>query len=544
MGKQPSLVKILLLSANPKNTTKLRLDEETREIEQRLERARLRDNFRLFSKVAVRSRDFQRAMLDYNPQVVHFSGHGGGEEGIALEDETGQMKLVDTGALKALFKLYPDVQCVLLNACYSEIQAEALSECIPYVIGMSEQISDRAAIEFSVAFYDALGAGEEMDFAFNYACVAIQMAGISQQAHIPILHRKSASKQSPQFYVTAQEPELLSLANSSGKVNQLDDVIKLNAIGESSRKTEVLRNNTKIDHPINVQEAPNNPQDLNIASHQAYYLDSRDLIRTKKGTYQLVSILAQGDLTTVYEGIQISSDRVLRKIIVKVANNIKDNDLLTNEAQLLRLLQRDNSPQIKHFPILSDYFFTSDGCHATVLELIEGFDLISVREKYFDGLPEEHVVWILERALSALGFAHNNGIIHTNIEPTHLIIRPRDHNVYLIDWSYGINLTDPTNNTFKCLNAEFSAPEVSDKGKPLPASDLYSLGKTMIYLLGGNLTSNSLPKKIDKRLVSFVQSFLHNDSCLRIQDAWEAYWELKKLRNEVFGEHQFLEFQM
>jgi CHAT domain-containing protein len=148
-----------MLSANPKETARLRLDEEQREIETGLERSQLREKFRLVKKEAVRPKDFRRAMLDLKPQIVHFSGHGEGEKGIAFEDEAGKTKLVDAEALAGLFKLFADsVECVILNACYSKVQAAAIARHIPYVIGMSQAIGDQAAIEFSVGFYDALGA--------------------------------------------------------------------------------------------------------------------------------------------------------------------------------------------------------------------------------------------------------------------------------------------------------------------------------------------------------------------------------------------------
>jgi len=187
-----------MLSANPKGTEPLRLDEERREIEAGLiERSRLRDQFRLIVKTAVRPRDFRRAMLDHSPQVVHFSGHGGGEAGLVLEDETGQPKLVQAAALAELFKLYADsLHCVVLSACYSEVQARAIAKHIPYVIGMSGKIKDRAAIEFAVAFYDALGAGRDMEFAYKHGCVAIPMAGILQ-SDIPVLHQKSRANTTP-----------------------------------------------------------------------------------------------------------------------------------------------------------------------------------------------------------------------------------------------------------------------------------------------------------------------------------------------------------
>ena len=44
----------------------------------------------------------------------------------------------------------------MLNGCYSQVQAEAIAQHIPSVIGMSQAIGDRAAIELAVGFYDAL----------------------------------------------------------------------------------------------------------------------------------------------------------------------------------------------------------------------------------------------------------------------------------------------------------------------------------------------------------------------------------------------------
>lgn len=152
--RKNSRKKILILSANPKNSTPLRLDQEVQEIDEGLTRAKQRDRFELAQKWAVRPRDVQRAILELTPQIVHFSGHGVGEGGLAMEDETGQAKLVSTQAIAGLFELFADqIECVLLNACYSEIQATAIAQHIPYVIGMNQAVGDAAAREFAVGFY-------------------------------------------------------------------------------------------------------------------------------------------------------------------------------------------------------------------------------------------------------------------------------------------------------------------------------------------------------------------------------------------------------
>jgi len=181
---------ILILAANPKDTQRLRLDQEVREIEDGLQRAQRRDAFVLRQKWATRPVDVRRAMLDFRPSIVHFCGHGEGEEGIAFEDETGRAKLVGAEALAGLFELFADtVECVVLNACHSEIQAEAIAQYIDYVIGMKKGLGDMAAIAFAVAFYDALGAGKSIEFAHKLACNAIQWAGTPEHL-IPTLKSK------------------------------------------------------------------------------------------------------------------------------------------------------------------------------------------------------------------------------------------------------------------------------------------------------------------------------------------------------------------
>lgn len=179
------LRKILFLAANPKNSSKLRLEEEFREIDEGLKRSEWREQFELTSQWAVRVRDIYRCMLSIQPQIVHFSGHGQGEDGIALEDEIGKLALVQADVLAGLFKVFSSkgTECVLLNACYSEKQAKLISQYIPYVVGMNKAIDDKSAITFSVAFYDALGAGEGYDFAFELGCS--QLIGL-KESEVPV----------------------------------------------------------------------------------------------------------------------------------------------------------------------------------------------------------------------------------------------------------------------------------------------------------------------------------------------------------------------
>lgn len=181
LSPQIQLRKILILSANPRGTSQLRLDEERREIREGLRRSKKRDQFEIETAGAVRYRDIHRAILDYEPNIVHFSGHGAGKDGLIFEDQIGQVQLVDGEALAGLFELFAkQVECVVLNACYSEVQAKAIAQHISYVIGMSQVIQDKTAIEFVIGFYDGLGFGETYEFSYKLGCNAIKMAGIPE----------------------------------------------------------------------------------------------------------------------------------------------------------------------------------------------------------------------------------------------------------------------------------------------------------------------------------------------------------------------------
>ena len=166
-------MKILFLAANPSSTTRLKLGEELAEIDKGLRSSKLREKFQLVQRWEVGARDLRQALLEENPDVVHFSGHGEGEAGLVIVDRAGQAKPATGEALVGLFRLFPEIKCVLLNACYAEVQAEAIVQEIDYVIGMRDTILDDAAISFSTGFYDGLGYGRNIEDAFELGRNAI-----------------------------------------------------------------------------------------------------------------------------------------------------------------------------------------------------------------------------------------------------------------------------------------------------------------------------------------------------------------------------------
>jgi hypothetical protein len=185
---------ILFLSSDPTNEARLRLGEEVREIQQRLQLARLRDTFRLETRMSVRPADISQALLDMQPRILHFSGHGSAAGELCFADELGKTKPVSPDALSSLFQQFSStLNCVVLNACYSKIQADAIAKHIGYVVGMNQAIGDKAAIAFAVGFYQAIGGGRSIEEAYQLGRVQIALHGIPEEL-TPVLVMRSPGR--------------------------------------------------------------------------------------------------------------------------------------------------------------------------------------------------------------------------------------------------------------------------------------------------------------------------------------------------------------
>jgi TIR domain/CHAT domain/SEFIR domain len=175
-----SRCKVLFLAANPNAMARLALDEESREIEQKIRAAAHRLEF--ITKWAVYPKELLQYLIQHRPQLVHFSGHGSSNDGIILLDRDGRPMPVGEVVMKQLFTSFKDnIRVVVLNACFSRAQAEAIMEVIDCVVGMNKQIGDQAAIVFAASFYSAIGFGRSVQEAFEQGKVALMLEGIPEE---------------------------------------------------------------------------------------------------------------------------------------------------------------------------------------------------------------------------------------------------------------------------------------------------------------------------------------------------------------------------
>ena len=187
-------ISILFLEANPLGTSKLALDEEMRAIDEKIYASELRDQIVSNPAWAVRPDDLLQALNRYRPDIVHFSGHGTPTGELQFVGNGGFPRPISSKVLTSVFKTMKDnIRLVVLNACYSEVQAEAIRQEIECVVGMNAAIGDDAARIFAASFYRAIGFGRSIQEAFEQGKIALLLEGIDEAQTPELLVRPGSN---------------------------------------------------------------------------------------------------------------------------------------------------------------------------------------------------------------------------------------------------------------------------------------------------------------------------------------------------------------
>ena len=181
-------LRILGMIASPGDQAQLDIEREQGRIQEALSDLQGRGLVELTWLEGQTWRDLQRAMRGGPWHVFHFIGHGGfdprSDEGVLLlADEQGHSSLLTATQMGHLLADHRSLRLALLNACegaqsserdlFSSTAATLARRGIPAVLAMQYEITDRAAIECTRAFYEALSDGMPVDAAVSEARKAI-----------------------------------------------------------------------------------------------------------------------------------------------------------------------------------------------------------------------------------------------------------------------------------------------------------------------------------------------------------------------------------
>lgn len=177
LKEKNKLIKILYISSNPSNSVRLNIEEEIRNIKNKIQSSKFRDNIKFEPCLAVRIEDIQQHLLQHNPDILHFSGHGDNSGNIYFLDENGDAKEVKIKSFVNLIKYFANnIKCVVLNSCYSLNYAQEITKYINCVVGTTGSIDDESALVFAANFYQAVGFGKDIETAFGLGRSAVELS--------------------------------------------------------------------------------------------------------------------------------------------------------------------------------------------------------------------------------------------------------------------------------------------------------------------------------------------------------------------------------
>ena len=210
--------------------------------------------------------------------------------------------------------------------------------------------------------------------------------------------------------------------------------------------------------------------------------------------YRVLGVLSDGGFgkTFLVEDIQMPSNRqCVLKQLKPVHNNPQTNQMVKDrfgrEAAILEKLGEAHD----QIPRLYAYFSEADQFYL-VEEWVAG-DTLTQHVQQAGPLSEKAAQTLIAGLLSAIAHVHRKGIVHRDIKPDNIILRARDGKPVLIDFG----AVKETMNTLIDSHAHSShsivvgtpgyMPAEQLAGRPVFASDIYSIGMTAIYALTGRV---------------------------------------------------------
>ncbi|MEQ8187703.1 MAG: protein kinase [Candidatus Eremiobacterota bacterium] len=228
------------------------------------------------------------------------------------------------------------------------------------------------------------------------------------------------------------------------------------------------------------------------------------------GRYVIRKLIKCGGMGAIYRADDNHIKKVcaIKELLTGWCNTDKDRDYVIrrfqSEVKLLSELHHVNLPRV------TDYFICNER-HYLVMDFIEGLDLESLlTEKYKHGFPLEEAINYGIEICNLLEYLHGQEppVIYRDLKPSNIMMRHKDNRLFLIDFGIACSLEPELSASPRTMigTMGYLSPE-QYQGKPVMASDLYSLGATLYHLITGQMPIPFVYRPM-RELVSGVPPYL------------------------------------
>ena len=234
-------------------------------------------------------------------------------------------------------------------------------------------------------------------------------------------------------------------------------------------------------------------------------------------------------------------------VCIKIANDPTMNQYLEHEVKILNIFTSKKEINIleirKFIPEILDTFIINGELNTKYRVLVtpyaDGFmSLKDIKEFYPRGLNPKDVAWIWRRVITEALAASMIGVVHGAIVPDHILVHPITHNPLHIGWANSV--IEPIKNNTHIITIsndwnEWYPKEVFKRGIASQQIDIYMAGKTLIYLLGGNVAKNTYPITTPNEIGKIIHWCTDEDPHKRPSNGLEVLNEFEKIIRKLWG---------
>lgn len=306
------------------------------------------------------------------------------------------------------------------------------------------------------------------------------------------------------------------------------------------------------------------------AAPQAPKPEAPPMIKTKRWHFTIGKQFKAGGACAIFDGIATAKTGDVRPMFLKVPYDPKDNDLLEREAKMLRAIKEkvaeiatnDEGREIVErlllrFPeLLESFRFQEPGAKtakiANAFAKVKGFEdgwftLTEIRKQYPKGVTPQVMTFIWNRILEGLTLAHAAGVVHGALTPNHVIIHPKTHLGQIIDWTAACKPAE--GETIPYADTDnypgfFPAEIQEQKGRIAFGTDIFMSAWCMIYLLGGDPKTQTIPEVVPETIRELLNRCVQPNRANRPKTANAVYEEFRQITFALWGKRKFVELKM